>query len=101
MKLTLPIVIALQLAATLSLAANQSPVERGRELFNNSKLGSNGKSCSSCHPGGKDLDNAAAYDSKKLENIVNRCITNALNGTALEVGSPDLSAMVTYLKTLR
>ncbi len=101
MKIALYILIALQLTVTLTLAANPSSAERGKELFNDTKLGSNGKSCGSCHPGGKDLEKVASLDTKKLEKIINQCITKALKGKALAEDSADLSAIVSYLKTKR
>jgi cytochrome c len=82
------------------MAAVQPSTERGKELFNSTTLGTNGKSCASCHAGGKKLEEAAGYDQKQLEQIVNQCIVNALKGNALASGSPDLTSLVSYLKTL-
>jgi len=83
-----------------ALAAGQSPLERGKVLFNSTALGTNGKSCATCHADGKNLDETAEYSQKQLEKIANMCIVMALKGKALAPGSPDLLALVAYLKTL-
>ncbi|QEM70195.1 cytochrome C [Geobacter sp. FeAm09] len=80
-------------------AVSPSP-ERGKELFNSVALGTNGKSCASCHPGGKGLEKSAASDPEKLAKVVNRCIVKALKGKALPSKSPDLASLVSYLKTI-
>lgn len=85
---------------SLALAAGPPSLERGKELFNSTTLGTNGKSCASCHARGRKLENVAGYDRKRLEEIVNQCIVNSLNGRALAPDSPDLSSLVAYVKTL-
>ena len=53
--------------ATATAAAKDAPsVERGSKLFNSAALGTNGKSCATCHPGGKGLEDVADYDGKKM-----------------------------------
>jgi cytochrome c len=100
MKMLTAILTMWAVSASLAMAAGQPSPERGKELFNNTALGTNGKSCATCHAGGKKLEDAATYDTKKLEKIVNQCIVNALKGSALAPGSPDLTSLVAYLKTL-
>lgn len=81
-------------------AAGAPSVEQGKTLFSSTSLGTNGKSCSVCHPGGKGLEKSAAANAKALEKIVNQCIEKALKGKPLASGSPELSSLVLYLKTL-
>jgi len=85
---------------SLAMAASQPSLERGKELFNSTALGTNGKSCASCHAGGDKLEEIAGYNQKQLEKIANQCIVMALKGKALAPGSPDLSSLVAYVKTL-
>lgn len=85
---------------SLAMAADQPSLERGKELFNSTSLGTNGKSCASCHAGGDKLEEAAGFDQKQFEEIVNQCIVKALNGRALASGSSDLSSLVSYVRTL-
>jgi cytochrome c len=100
MKMLLATFTMWAVSANLAMAAGQPSAERGKELFNSTALGTNGKSCASCHPGGQGLEKAAASDRKKLEKIANQCIVKALKGNALAAGSPDLTSLVAYLKTL-
>ncbi len=100
MKIVTAILTMLVVSVSLAMAAGQPPVERGRDLFNSAGLGTNGKSCASCHPGGNGLEAAAASGPKKLEKIINQCIVKALKGKALAPGSPDLASLVAYLATL-
>jgi len=100
MKMSMAIFIMLAVSVSLAMAAGQPSAERGKDLFNSAELGTNGKSCASCHPGGNGLEKAAASGQKKLEKIVNQCIVKALKGEALASDSPDLVSLVAYLKTL-
>ena len=86
--------------AVAAIAAGNPSIEQGKKLFSSTSLGTNGKSCSVCHPGGKGLEDVAASNEEALEKTVNTCIEKALKGKALASGSPELASMVLYLKTL-
>lgn len=87
-------------------AAYAGDVAKGKALFNDVNLGTNGKSCNSCHTGGKDINSTkkiytilgSTQDS--LEDAVNVCIKMALNGEPLEKDSAKMKDMVSYLKSL-
>jgi cytochrome c len=100
MKMLMATLTMWAVSASLAMAAGQPSVDRGKELFNSTILGTNGKSCATCHAGGKKLEKAAGYDEKLLEKIVNQCIVKALEGKALPPDSPDLTSLVAYVKTL-
>jgi mono/diheme cytochrome c family protein len=102
MHRSIPVIIAgfFVASAIASFAGGGPSVEQGKALFNSTSLGTNGKSCSTCHPEGKKLGGAAAEDVKYLEAIINRCIVGALKGSALPSGSSDLTSLALYLKTL-
>lgn len=88
------------LAALAAPAAAAAPsVERGRELFESTQLGTNGRSCASCHQGGKKLAKAATYDEGELREIVNRCVQGPLEGKALDPASAEMKSLVLYLRT--
>ncbi len=79
------------IAASLALfsfapAFASSDLEEGLKAFNDSSLGSNGKSCSSCHAEGQGLENACDYDVPTLQEFVNFCIRDAMKGTMLPEG---------------
>ncbi|HTP65403.1 MAG TPA: cytochrome C, partial [Geobacteraceae bacterium] len=85
--------------ASLALAAGPS-LERGKELFNSTRLGTNGKSCAGCHQGGKRLAGAASHDEGELATIVNQCIATMLKGKPLDPGSADMKSLIMYIKSL-
>jgi cytochrome c len=99
MKKTISMTIALAALTTAALAATQDPVARGKELFGSTKLGSNGKSCATCHPKGNKLEEAATYEEKQLVGIVNNCIEKALAGKPLPDDSADMKAIISYMRT--
>jgi cytochrome c len=75
-------------------------LESGRQLFTSEKLGTSGRSCATCHPGGKKLKKAAGYDEADLADIINRCIAGPLEGEPLDPGSADMKSLVLYVKSL-
>jgi len=92
--------VLLLVALPLGARATESPnAQLGRQLFESTQLGSNGKSCSVCHPGGKGLEEISAYDDPTLKEMINFCIRDALKGTMLDLQSQELEAMLAYLRT--
>jgi cytochrome c553 len=91
------IFVVVGLISSFAFAAGD--VTKGRVLFNDTKLGTAGKSCNSCHPDGKGLDKAA--DRKDLAKIINTCIENALQGKPIDPKSAEMADLITYIKSLR
>ncbi len=81
------------------MAAGPS-LEKGKELFESAKLGTNGKSCATCHLDGKRLQGAAAYEEGELAGIVNNCIARALAGKEMDPQSDDMRSLVMYIKSV-
>jgi cytochrome c len=79
--------------------ATQASVQRGKELFNSTSLGTKPMSCASCHPDGSRLQRAASYDDKRLIKIVNQCIRSMLAGKPLPPDSDDMASLISYLRT--
>ena len=85
-KIALMALLALSLVASFCFAAGD--IERGKALFNDPKLGggTSGKSCNTCHPGGKGLEGVGEKKEwqtpggkhKTLEEAINTCVTMAL-----------------------
>ncbi|MDA8432026.1 MAG: hypothetical protein M0Z60_03570 [Nitrospiraceae bacterium] len=108
LKMLLLSAIALSLGVSLAFAAGS--VERGKALFNDSKLGTNGSTCGLCHPGGKGLEKAGMAgkvewktpggNMKSLEDAINICITMALKGKALDKKSAKMLDLVAYITSL-
>ena len=88
------------LAAAAAFAAGPS-IERGKELFSSAALGTNGKSCATCHPEGARLTEAAGYSEGELKNIINSCISKPLKGKKLAEDSDDLKSLVMYIQSLK
>ena len=105
------LVVLVLLLATTVFAARHTPVERGKALFNDTKLGNGtaGRSCNTCHPNGKGLFGVGkktmwktpAGEFRTLEGAVNICITKALKGKALKEKSRQMKDIVAYLKSLK
>ena len=86
---------------SLSAPAEEGPsAALGQSLFESTALGSNGKSCSTCHPGGQGLDNLASYDDTRLKTTINSCIQNALKGKKLNPQAQELDSLLAYLRSL-
>jgi cytochrome c553 len=84
---------------SLALAAGEPSLERGKELFSSTRLGTNGKSCASCHPGGNRLAHAAGYAEGELAGIINECVKKPLKGTALDPASGEMKSLIMYIRT--
>jgi mono/diheme cytochrome c family protein len=105
------IAILMLVASSLALAAHYTPVDRGKALFNDPKLGNGtaGKSCNTCHPDGKGLEGIGSKKEWKtpggtfrtIEQAVNICIEMALKGKALNVKSRQMKDLVSYLMSLK
>ncbi|HBH60240.1 MAG TPA: hypothetical protein DDX85_00550 [Nitrospiraceae bacterium] len=88
-------------------AAYSDDVEKGKSLFSDSRLGTNGKSCNTCHSGGGDIDgskktfNILGEQISSIGGAVNFCIENALDGKPLAGDSQELKDIVSYISTLK
>ncbi len=110
LKIALLSMAAISFLFSAAFAAKHLPAERGKTLFNDAKFagGTAGKSCNSCHPGGKGLEMAAdkkefkimGKTQKSIEEAVNFCIEMANKGKAIDVKSPEMADIVAYIKSL-
>ncbi|MDD2271371.1 MAG: cytochrome C [Desulfuromonadaceae bacterium] len=102
MNRTSHVLIALLVLVSASIAAAKDApsVERGSKLFNSDVLGTNGRSCATCHPGGKGLEDVANAEAKELVTPVNNCIVKAMKGKALSGNSAEMHSLVMYLNKL-
>ena len=104
-------VVVLFVMASIVIAKHHTPEERGKILFNDTKLGGGtaDRSCNTCHPDGKGLFGVGEKalwktpggEFRTLEEAVNICITMALKGKALDVKSDQMKEIVSYLKSLK
>jgi cytochrome c peroxidase len=93
------LVFAVVSAGDITFAAqSEATIEKGTVLFNDPKLGTNGKSCNFCHPNGKGLEKSGS--SPDLVDTINGCITIPLKGKALDPKSVEMQSLVLYIKSL-
>lgn len=111
MRLLRPVLLGMAvLGLVFSLAYAAGNADKGKALFNDPNLGTNGSTCGTCHPGGQGLENAGAKDKKEwrtpggvepsLEDAINICITMALKGKALDKKSQKMQDLVAYIDSL-
>jgi cytochrome c len=99
MRNRIPEFLGISLAAVMALGGALPSVEQGRELFTTPKLGTNGKSCADCHPGGSGLEEAASFETERLVRIVNQCISRPLAGKPVSPDSSEMRSLVMYVRT--
>jgi hypothetical protein len=97
LKMSVVSIFVVGLISSFAFAAGD--VAKGRVLFNDTKLGTAGKSCNFCHPDGKGLEKVA--DRKDLGKVINSCIENALQGKTIDPKSAEMADLITYIKSLR
>ena len=105
-KVALMSLIALGSLMTLTFAAGE--IEKGKALFNDPNFAGGMKACSSCHPDGRGLERTGGKKEfhimggtqKSLEEAINFCIVNAIQGKAIDVNSAEMKEMVAYIKSL-
>jgi cytochrome c len=84
---------------TSAVKASAGDAEKGMQLFKDPKLGgsTNDKSCNTCHPNGKGLENAGA----DIETTIQACIQKALGGKPLAADSQEMKDLVAYIASLQ
>jgi cytochrome c len=111
LKITALFLMIIGIAFSLSFAAGDEA--KGKVLFNDPKFAGGKRSCSSCHPNGKDLEDVADKLARKellsppgtklkiLEETVNFCIVNGNQGKAIDPKSNQMKDMVAYIMSLK
>ncbi len=90
--------------------SNRKAVKAGKKLWNNTKLGTSGLSCNSCHSNGMqlNLDKADPFphyvampnDVVTLDQMINYCMVNPMKADALPWESREMTAMAAYYQHL-
>ena len=89
----------------VGMKAGKGNVKRGEYLFNQVGFGAgrSGKSCATCHPGGKGMEGVAkkfAGRDAALRKAVNRCIRGALKGKGIREDSQAMADITAYMRSL-
>jgi len=92
------IVLVTVIGIGIVYANGSASIEKGKALFNDTKLGTTGKSCNTCHPDGHNIQQAGTKSN--LDQIVNACITNSIHGKALDPKSIEMQSLILYIKSL-
>lgn len=86
----------------------QSVVKKGRELFTDPNLGTNGVVCAQCHPNAANTHPETYPKFQKqlgkvvsLWEMVNWCLRNPLEGQPLAADDPKMTAIVSYILSER
>ncbi len=104
---TLAVVTVLGLASSFVFASGD--LQKGRALFNDPKAFGGIRACSTCHPDGSGLEQAAGKKEfhvaggtqKSLAEAVNACIVNASQGVAIDVKAEKMRDIIAYIKSLK
>ncbi|MDX2481625.1 MAG: hypothetical protein QNK24_14985 [Desulfuromusa sp.] len=82
----------------------QAAVQKGRQVFTDPALGSNGVVCAQCHPNGTNTHPETYPKFQKqigrvvtLGEMINFCIRNPLEGKDLALDDPRMVAMLAYI----
>jgi mono/diheme cytochrome c family protein len=81
-------------------------VEQGKKLFGDPSIGTNGKTCATCHPSEEKVGELAARSewfggkAKTLEQAINFCVKGPLEGKPLADDSVELKSIAMYMKSL-
>ncbi len=78
-------------------------VETGKKLFYGTSLGTNGKSCATCHKTTENIkkDTAKYPGDPALKNVVNGCITENMNGKPLPDDSTEMNSLIMYMRSVK
>jgi thiosulfate dehydrogenase len=85
-------------------AEQETVIRKGRALFTDGALGTNGVACAQCHPNGANTHPETYPKFQKqlgkvtqMWEMVNWCIRNPLEGDALAADDPRMTALVAYM----
>jgi cytochrome c len=95
------VVLSVLFIASFAYATEKPGIDLGEKLFQSESLGSNGKSCSSCHSGGKGLQEISSYDDATLKEMINFCIRDALKGEMIGLDSNEMNSLLSYLRSFK
>ena len=92
------VLVVAVLAGIAFAMKHEASVDKGKALFSDKNLGTNGKTCNDCHQNGKGMEKAGA--KADLVATINKCVTQAIKGKALDEKSIEMQSMVLYIKSI-
>ena len=105
------VVVAVLMTAGGFHLAQTGNADKGKVLFESAALGgaTTGKSCATCHDGGKGLGSnlferkhftIMGMDRNSLADVVNVCIEEPMGGTGLDPRGEEMNNLIAYIKTV-
>lgn len=91
--------LAVFFASPAAFATEAPTMEVGEKLFRSTDLGTNDRSCSTCHPGGEGLEDVDTWATDDLKEQVNTCIEQTLEGDALDADSTEMNSLILYIES--
>ncbi len=101
--LTLSLLIAIAICGAVFASDLSDAGTRGARLFKDPALGTNGKSCATCHEDGKVWAGKARFPKvavgglHTLDQAIQICISNALGGKPLAWDDPRLTDLAVFI----
>lgn len=96
-RITVAILFGTLMAGNLP-AAERPSAALGEKLFRDPTLGGNAKSCNTCHPDGKGVEDAGTRPD--LAQVINRCISGPLAGNKIPEDSTEMQSLILYIRSL-
>jgi cytochrome c len=85
---------------------NAKLMEIGEKLWSDTKLGTSGTACATCHPDGQGLKNTPfpkylkmPDDILTLDQMINFCMKNPMKGKPLQWNSLEMTALAAYVQS--
>lgn len=105
------VVVAMLMTAGGFHLAQNGNADKGKVLFESAALGgaTTGKSCATCHDGGKGLGSnlferkhftIMGVEKNSLADVINVCIEEPLGGTGLDPRGEEMNNLIASMKTL-
>ena len=73
----------------------------GKTLFESTELGTEGRSCATCHDAGKGLEQVGDFNDMELKDIINACLRDAVRGEMISAESQEMEALLGYVRTFQ
>jgi len=88
--------------AAFSVQAIEGPsLTLGKTLFESTELGTEGRSCATCHAQGKGLELVGDFTDMELKDIINACLRDAVRGEMISPESQEMEALLGYVRTFQ
>jgi len=112
-KVMIAVLVGVGILIGVGVSQAGGDVENGKKLFESPTLGggTSGKTCVTCHPGGRNLSSrlfGTSRDSAEIRNdkrsrlagMVNTCIERPLAGKGIDPVGAEMADIIAYMRSL-